>query len=128
MTFHVGVSGAAISFCICGLTVSGTGTVRAGTSRGGVCAAADDVETANAMATPEALSPRQTLTCDMAFMMSLFMRRMYEQVNAACQSGCSTDPRKTLYFVAGSFTSTPAPISVSRRGRSPGRKTPRFLD
>jgi hypothetical protein len=27
-----------------------------------------------------------------------------------------------------SFTSTPAPISVSPRGRSPGRKTPRFLD
>src|SRR5262249_8370708 len=69
MTFHVGVSGDAISFCICGLTVSGTGIIRAGTSRGGVCAAADDVETANAMPTP-ALNPRQALTCDMAFMMS----------------------------------------------------------
>src|SRR5215471_16573891 len=45
MTFQVGVSGAAISFCICGLTVSGTGIVLAGTSRGGICAGADSVET-----------------------------------------------------------------------------------
>ena len=30
MTFQVGVSGAAMIFCICGLTVSGTGTLRTG--------------------------------------------------------------------------------------------------
>src|SRR5215831_10097677 len=33
ITFHVAGSGAAMIFCICGLTVSGTGTLRAGRSR-----------------------------------------------------------------------------------------------
>src|SRR5215467_4003271 len=47
ITFQVGVSGAAIIFCICGLTVSGTGIVRADISRGpgvGVCAIPGGVE------------------------------------------------------------------------------------
>ena len=34
MTFHVALSGAAMSACISGLTVVGTGSVRAGTSSG----------------------------------------------------------------------------------------------
>src|SRR4029077_12003926 len=34
-TFQFGLMGAPMIFCICGLTVSGTGIVRAGTSRGG---------------------------------------------------------------------------------------------
>ena len=41
ITFHVGLSGAAINFRICGLTLSGTGIVRAGILRGasaGLCA------------------------------------------------------------------------------------------
>jgi hypothetical protein len=38
ITFHVDCSGAAMIFCICGLTVSGTGTLRAGNSRAPVWA------------------------------------------------------------------------------------------
>ena len=53
MTFQVGVSGAAISLRICGLTVSGTGSVFAGTSRGpgaGACAPAVAATSASAAA------------------------------------------------------------------------------
>src|SRR5262249_5171570 len=115
MTFQVGVSGTAISFCICGLTVSGTGIVRAGTSRGGICAGADDVEIANAPATPAQLNPRQALKCDTAFMMSSrgsslavvecdihwrcrssSMRRMLEQVERDPPERLSIDPCKAL--------------------------------
>src|SRR5271165_430744 len=65
ITFQVGVSGAAIIFCICGLTVSGTGIVRAGISRGqGVafCAIAAEAARAIAIATLAAPATRQPLT------------------------------------------------------------------
>src|SRR5271166_284919 len=62
ITFQFGVSGAAIIFCICGLTVSGTGIVRAGISRGpgvGVCAIPGGVESTLAIAIATAPATRR---------------------------------------------------------------------
>src|SRR5262249_59724202 len=71
ITFQVGVSGAAIIFCICGLTVSGTGIVRAGISRDpgvGVCAIPGGVEGTIVIAIAAAApATRRCLTCTRAF-------------------------------------------------------------